>query len=354
MNELVNKIRVEPTASAGEAMRILDQGAVEIALVIDDDGGLLGTVTDGDLRRSILKGQGLEEPVTGIMNQNPITADSTSSRKQLLDIMQLRGIHHLPLLDEERKVVALAVLEELVQAAGRDNCVIIMAGGIGERLRPLTDQTPKPLLTIGDRPLLEIIIEQLHLHGFRRIFLSINYHSDKIRDYFQDGSPFGVDLRYLEEEEPLGTAGSLRLARDYLQKPFIVMNGDLLTQLNFGNLLAYHERKENEITACLRQYDLQIPYGVAKIEEDQLSGIEEKPEIKYFVNAGIYVMEPGILDLLPAAKRYDMTELINQAVNQQKRVGRFIINEYWLDIGQLKDYERANREYPHYFGKTDE
>lgn len=332
-----------------EALEVIDAGGVQIALVTDADDRLKGVVTDGDIRRAILEGVDLDTAVQSVMNENPITARPQQDRQSLIDRMKARRIHQIPIVDDDGRVVGIEVLDDLLEPEARPNPVVIMAGGLGTRLRPLTDDCPKPLLEVGDQPILETIIEGFITHGFHRFYLSVNYKSGMIEDYFGDGSDWGVDITYLHEEERLGTAGPLSLLPERPDDSLIVMNGDLLTKLNFAHLLDYHRDQDAIATMCVREHETQVPYGVIETEEQRMTGIEEKPTERYFVNAGIYVLEPETLDLVPENEFFDMTELYESLIEQEAEATVFPVREYWQDVGQKEDFRRANGEYEEVF-----
>ncbi|WP_103027998.1 nucleotidyltransferase family protein [Salinibacter altiplanensis] len=334
-----------------EALEVIDEGAIQIALVVDRDDQLKGIVTDGDIRRAILQDANLDAPVQSVMNETPVTAHPRKDRQSLIDTMQARRIHQIPIVDEDGCVVDIEVLDDLLKPEKRSNPVVIMAGGLGTRLRPLTDDCPKPLLEVGDQPILETIIEGFVTHGFHRFYLSVNYKSGMIDDYFGNGSDWGVNISYLHEEQRLGTAGPLSLLPERPEEPMIVMNGDLLTKLNFSHLLDYHRDQGSAATMCVREHETQVPYGVIDTDENQrMEGIEEKPTERYFVNAGIYVLEPETLDLVPENEFFDMTELFETLVDRGKEASVFPVREYWQDVGQKEDFRRANGEYKEVFG----
>jgi dTDP-glucose pyrophosphorylase len=344
-------ISVLEKQSIREALEVIDAGGVQIALITDTNDRLKGVVTDGDIRRAILQGVDLDAPVQSVMNESPITARPQQDRQSLIDRMNARRIHQVPLVDDDGRVVGIEVLDDLLQPEKRPNPVVLMAGGLGTRLRPLTEDCPKPLLEVGDQPILETIIEGFVAHGFRRFYLSVNYKSGMIEDYFGDGSDWGVHITYLHEEQRLGTAGPLSLLPEQPDEPLLVMNGDLLTKLNFAYLLDYHRDHNAVATMCVREHETQVPYGVIETEEQRMTGIEEKPVERYFVNAGICVLEPETLDLVPENEFFDMTELFEFVIDQETEVAVFPVREYWQDVGQEEDFRRANGEYEEIFKK---
>jgi dTDP-glucose pyrophosphorylase len=343
------KIQLSPSASIRETIQLIDASAMQIALVVADDGKLAGTVTDGDIRRAILAGVSLDEAVEKIMNRQPSVCRQEDGREAILARMQTRRLRHMPIVDDEGYLVSLQALDEFVAPAMRENVVVLMAGGVGSRLRPLTEDCPKPMLKIGGRPILETILLNFIEHGFRRFYISVNYKSDAIMDYFGDGSKWSVDIQYLRESQKLGTAGALSLLPERPAHPVLVMNGDLLTKVNFSQLLDFHFSHNAPGTMCVREYDFQVPYGVVRIDNHCIVGIDEKPVQRFFVNAGIYVLEPEALAHIPANTYFDMPSLFEKLIEQKKDALVFPIREYWLDIGRLADYDRANGEFEQVF-----
>jgi dTDP-glucose pyrophosphorylase/predicted transcriptional regulator len=339
------EVLVAPQMSIREVIQILDTSGMQIILVVDQNNRLLGTVTDGDIRRGILKGLSLVEPVQDIMNPNPNVARADEGRESILAVMKRKGLHHMPLVDENGHVVGLDTLDELIQSRTKENWVVLMAGGLGSRLRPLTADCPKPMLKVGNKPLLETILENFIEYGFRRFYISVNYMAEVVKSYFGDGSRWGVTICYLQEDERLGTSGALSLLPEKTSEPLLVMNGDLLTKVNFSQLLDFHVSHHAAATMCVREYDFQVPYGVVKIDNHRITGIDEKPVQRFFVNAGIYVLEPDALDFILPNTFFDMPTLFEKLIEQEKETVVFPIREYWLDIGHMADYERANGEY---------
>lgn len=335
--------------SLREAIHILDSGAMQIVLVVDESRRLQGTVTDGDVRRGILKGISLDDPVGKIMNPSPTVARSGDERQVILAMMQQKLLHHIPVVDEHGCLIGLEILDDIIQRRIRDNPVVLMAGGLGSRLQPLTNNCPKPMLQVGNKPLLETILENFIEYGFHRFYISLNYMGQVIKDHFGDGSRWSVEITYLEEDRKMGTAGALSLLPQRPDLPLLVMNGDLLTKVNFRQLLEFHLEHRAQATMCVREYDFQVPYGVVKIERQRITGIDEKPVQRFFVNAGIYVLDPAAMDLIPQDTYYDMPSLFEKLIQRGEETSAFPIREYWLDIGQLADYDRANGEFKQVF-----
>ncbi len=309
--------------------------------MVDEQLQLIGTVTDGDIRRGIIRGADLTSPIENLMNRRPITAAQNTPDDELLFLMTNRSIKHLPVVDRQMHVVRLVQLKDLISRKPRPNMAVIMAGGLGSRLGEITRETPKPLLPVGGRPILAIIIEQLRRHGIENIFVSINYKAEKIRGYFAEHPVAGVNLNFIEEEKFLGTAGSLSLLPERPTEPFILMNGDILSPINFGSLLEFHQTGAKPLTVCTREFSFQIPYGVLQMRGDELIDIEEKPSHSIFINAGVYVIEPTMLEHIRSGEKLDMPDLIKLAIGQLGGVSCYPVSEFWLDIGNPHDYSKA-------------
>jgi dTDP-glucose pyrophosphorylase len=335
------EILVDSSHSILQTMQIIDKNAMQIAIVVDKTKKLLGTVTDGDIRRGILKGIPLESSVEKIMNVSPKREVVGKSPEHYRNILRLNKLKQLPLVTNDGIYVNLFSLDSENTYKRNDNVIVLMAGGLGTRLRPLTDEIPKPLLSVGGKPILEHIIQSFKNNGFYQFIIAVNYKKELIESHFGDGSEYGVDITYLHEEKRLGTAGALSLVIREINKPFFVMNGDLLTKINFEQLLAFHIENRAIATMCVRNYEYQIPYGVIKTQQHRLIGIEEKPIHHSFVNAGIYVLDPELLHSIPYNEFYDMPELFTELIAREENVQAFPIREYWMDIGQMKDYEQA-------------
>lgn len=319
---------------------------ISIALILDEEGHLINTVTDGDIRRGILAGIRLDEPISKLLplkaltpRPNAVTAPTNTPVAELLDLMYTHHVRQIPLLDEQGKVVDIVALADLLPQQGQLKAVV-MAGGIGARLRPLTDHTPKPMLDVGGRPLIELIIERLLQAGIHNIGISTNYQAEKIKEHFGDGRDFGIELSYIDEDRPLGTAGALGLM-DRPSGPVLVINGDILTQLDFKALLSYHQEQKADLTIAVRQYGMQVPYGVIECDGPIVKTLREKPEVEFLVNAGIYLLEPSVYRYIPKNERMDMTDLIQKLLDDGRPVVSFPIVEYWIDIGQPEDYKQA-------------
>lgn len=343
------KIFIKAEDSIKTAMEVIDKGGRGIALILDDSQRLLGTVTDGDIRRAILKGLSLEEPVKAIMNCNYIFVTQNYSRTLITTIFQNRGIMQLPVLDDDMRVVDVIFYHEFFEEKTKENWALIMAGGLGTRLHPLTQEVPKPMLRVGAKPIIETIIEQLKSYGYKNIILCLNYKADIIKNYFQDGANFGVNIKYVSEKKRLGTAGAIRLAKEYIDKPFFVLNGDILTKLNFEQFMQFHINSGNCVTIGTKKYEIQIPYGVVNLKDEKVTDLKEKPCSSYFISGGMYCLDPEAIDRIPEDEYFDITQLISEYLDKGKKVGSFPITEYWMDIGQIDDYNQANVDYDNMF-----
>lgn len=334
-----------------DAMKLINDNCKGILLVVNEEKKLLGTITDGDIRRAILSGYQLNTCIIKICNKNCVFSVEDISVNEIKNIFIEKQIKLLPIVDKNKKVINYFVIDDLIDfnKLEKENPVLIMAGGLGTRLSPLTDDLPKPMLRVGNKPILQTIIEQFRNYGFKNILISVNYKADLIENYFRDGSDFGVSIRYIKESKRLGTAGAINLAKKYLDKPFFVINGDILTTVNLYNLLEFHSKNKYEMTIGSRIYETQIPYGVLSIEEACVTELEEKPIINHLVSGGVYVIEPEVIDVIPKEKYFDITQLINMLINNKKRIGSFPITEYWMDIGKADDYLKANIDIEKYF-----
>jgi NDP-sugar pyrophosphorylase family protein len=314
-------------------------------MMTDEDSRLVGILTDGDIRRGLLNGMGLDEKIDSIIKRDPVVCYVNESKEEILQKSLGKRIYHLPVLDENNILIGIEDIEELLQPTRRSNKVVLMAGGLGTRLHPLTKKTPKPMIHVGDKPILETIINSFKQYGFHDFILSVNYKAEILRNYFGDGSRFGVSIEYVYEEKRMGTAGALSLMRGKFSEPFFVMNGDLLTNVNFEHFLDYHLSNESVATMAVREHEYQIPYGVINQIDQKIVSIEEKPVQKFFINAGIYLLNPEAVDLVPHDVFFDMPSLFETLIEQGEHPVSFPIREYWLDIGRLEELEKAQSDY---------
>jgi dTDP-glucose pyrophosphorylase len=325
-----------------QAIRTLDATAMQIVIVIDEQGRMVGTITDGDVRRGLLRGLDLGSQVDQIIRPDPIVVPPEFGRDAVLQLMQANRIHHLPVVDEHRQVVGLHVLDEMMAPSDRPNMMVIMAGGKGTRLRPHTENCPKPLLPVAGKPMLEHIIERARIDGFRHFVLSVNYLGHMIEDYFADGSRWQVSIDYLHEPSPLGTVGSIGLLASLPDAPFVVTNGDVLTDIRYGDLLDFHVRQKADATMAVRLHEWQHPFGVVRLRGIEISGFEEKPIARSHINAGVYVLEPQTLECLVPGEPCDMPTLFERVQAGGGRAIVYPMHEPWLDVGRAEDYAAAN------------
>jgi dTDP-glucose pyrophosphorylase len=335
---------VAPSASVREALETITKNSRQAVMVVADDGRLVGLVTDGDIRRGFLRGITIDGQIADIMNPHPITAPAGITREEALALMQRRSLRHLPVVDSGRRLLDVMLLDELLRPVPLPNAAVLMAGGDGSRLRPLTDAVPKPLLRVGGKPLLEILIERLRACGVSRFFVTVRYKSEMIEKHFGDGARLGVRIRYVHEDEPLGTAGALTRLPETLADPFFLVNGDILTRCDFRAMLDFHQRWHADLTVGTVPHTVEVPYGVLQVDGERLAGIDEKPRLDFLVNAGVYVVAPGALPLVPRDRAFDAPELISLLKHAGRAVVAFPIREYWLDVGQQSDFHRANQD----------
>ncbi len=344
------KALIPPSIKIIDAIRLIDKNAFKTLIVVDSNNCLIGSLTDGDIRRGILKDISLEASVKEVINTSPISLSEDAHLDKIQKEMLEKRLNHVPLLDSKNKVVKIISKEDLKNRSHKENAVVLMAGGLGTRLQPLTENCPKPLLKVGDKPILETIIEGLKSHGFSELFITVNYMSDKIENYFQGGAAWGVNIRYIKESKSLGTAGALSLLpKENINAPFLIINGDLLTKTNYDQLLTFHQERAASATMAVREYDFQIPYGVLEINDQKIISINEKPVHKFFVNAGIYVLSPSVLEMIPKEEYFEMTQLFQKIVNEKQLAAPFPLREYWLDIGKMSDFLKAKEEFEKIF-----
>lgn len=337
------RVLISPQATIASAIACLDAAGTGALLLNDDENHLVGILTDGDIRRAILRNESLDQPCGHIASRDPVTIAPDTQPAQALHLMNTVDVNHLPVLDTDHKIIGFLLRRDLVKDDSNGAAAVIMAGGFGTRLRPLTEHLPKPMLPVGDRPLLERTIAQLRESGIRRVNVTTHYLTDKIKSYFGDGKDFGVELSYVSEDRPLGTAGSLRLVRDH-EEQLLVINGDILTGVRFTDLMAYHRELGADATVGVRKYEVQVPHGVVDCEGPRLLRMREKPCLSFMVNAGIYVLEPSVYRYLPLEESFDMPDLIQCLLEKGRHVVTFPITEYWLDIGRPGDYEQAQKD----------
>lgn len=336
--------------SVRDVIRLIDSIQRGIVLVVDNDRHLLGTITDGDIRRAMLNGVELDAPIGSLLvgtgpwpRHRPITAAVGTHSDQLMEMMIGRSVRHIPILDPADRVVSLVTLDELLPIKVLPVHAVLMAGGFGSRLQPLTSDIPKPMLHVGGKPVLELIIGQLQRAGIRHITVATHYLPDAIRNHFGDGDAFEVEIQYIQEDRPLGTGGALGLIAPP-EHTLLVMNGDIVTQVGIREMLSYHREHGADMTVAVQHYEMQVPYGVVESDGSNVRRVREKPQISFFVNAGIYLLEPSVFNHFPRGIPFNMTDVIQWVLDAEKPVVSFPIREYWLDIGHHADYSRAQND----------
>lgn len=339
----INKYIVKEDATIVEVMRVIENGSAQIALVVKDNK-LLGTISDGDIRRNILKNGSLETIAKDLMRKNFKYIIEGENKFNALRKIKKEKINQIPVIDKKNNLIDLILINDLSEFNKKDNTIVIMAGGKGLRLRPFTENCPKPMLKINDKPILEIILEQCIEQGFRKFNISVNYLKSQIIDYFNDGKDWEVSIDYLEEEVPLGTAGSLSLLPQQ-EHPFIVINGDLLTKLNLNRILEFHNENNGDTTLGVRNYSEKFPFGIINVDGIKLESFQEKPTFNHLVNAGLYVINPSILKLIKKGIYKDMPDLIMDAKDQGYCINVCPIHEFWLDIGKPELLKKAHDEW---------
>jgi dTDP-glucose pyrophosphorylase len=325
-----------------EALQVIDKAAEGICLMVDESQRLLGTVTDGDIRRALLKGAALTDAVEAHAHRAFASVHTNAPRAEVIDLMQARQLKHIPILDDQGRLKGLHLLREVIGTQPKPNWAVIMAGGKGTRLGELTKATPKPMLKVAGRPILERLVLHLVGCGIRRIFISTNYLAGVIEDHFGDGSHFGCRIDYLREtpDEPLGTGGSLSLLPEAPEHPIFVCNGDLVTQVDVSSLFDFHHDGGHLATIGVRSYAHEIPFGCLEVNEGTVTSIVEKPTVSQLINAGIYILSPEIIQRVPR-KFFPITELFDEAVRRGDRIGAFEIVDEWIDVGQREQLKQA-------------
>ena len=339
----LEKVVISMTNSISEALRQLDAAGTGALVICDQAGKFSALLTDGDIRRALLRGVSFEQPCVSIATLEPVIVPPGQNSLEMLALMNEHDVNHLPIIDDDRTIVGFLTRSDLTDEPARASAVI-MAGGYGTRLLPITRDTPKTMLHVGDRPIMERTIARLRKAGIRRVGVSVHHLASQITSYFKDGSEFGVEMTYMTEEHPLGTAGGLKLL-PHTREPIVVINGDIVTSVDFQGMLAYHKQHHADITVGVRRYQVPIPYGVIESEGPFVRKVTEKPNWQCLVNAGVYVIDPCALRFIPDHSRFDMTDLIERLIHDGRAVVSFPIVEYWKDIGQHADYSQAQDDF---------
>ena len=347
-----SELCITTKASIRDAMQCIDRsGAISLALLVDEEGRLMSVLTDGDIRRGILHRLDLGAPVVDLLpikalmpNAKAVTAPVGTDHATLLKTMQEKGVRQIPLIDANDKVVDIVLLRDLLPEVASGVQAVVMAGGFGTRLSPLTETMPKPMLPVGGRPLLERIVQQLQHAGIQRVNITTHYKPEKIVEHFGTGSAFGVDIQYVNEDRPLGTGGALRLL-PLPETPTLVVNGDVVTAIDYRQMLDYHREHSADMTVAVNLHTIQVAYGVVESEGAHITAVKEKPQLQLFVNAGIYLLEPCVYECIPKREHFNMTDVVEELLAAKRTVVSFPIREYWMDIGQHNDYEQAQKDF---------
>jgi dTDP-glucose pyrophosphorylase len=340
-NHRLTDCLIDERATIKEVMVALDRGALEIALVIDKQGRLLGTCTDGDVRRALLAGFGFDSPISIHMQREFVAVAPHVARAEVLDLMRARHIQQVPVVNPDGVLSGLHLMRELIGSVERPNWAVLMAGGKGSRLRPLTETLPKPMIPVAGRPILERLVLHLVGYGIGRIFISTNYLGEMVEAFFGDGSQYGCTIEYLREDLPLGTGGSLALLPEPPEHPLIVMNGDLVTEVDLAEMLAFHSTGKYVASVGIREYWHTVPFGVVQAVDDRLRIIAEKPTYSWFVNTGCYLLSPSMVARLPKGTECSIVSLLEDALTRAEPVGAYRITADWLDVGRISDLAQA-------------
>ena len=340
------KLVLAPETTIKKVIECLNSSGAQIVLVVDHEDRLLGTITDGDLRRFMLTGKGLNGKAADLMHHEFRSVPPEADEAAAFTMMKEYVLRQIPIVDKQKRVKGLFLLNEFIEPKSRENTVLIMAGGLGTRLLPLTEVCPKPMLSVGGKPILETIIKSFIEEGFHRFVIAINYLGEKIRDHFGSGESLGVTITYLEEKKRLGTGGALSLMGSLSgDQPVVMANGDVLTQVKYAHLLNFHTQTNSEITICLRDYRVEVPYGVVNIEGNRVTSIIEKPVTNHYISAGIYVIEPHIIRKMPPNCSKDMPEFITELIEENVIIAGYPLHEYWMDVGQRDELKLADQQF---------
>jgi dTDP-glucose pyrophosphorylase len=343
-NELWRRTLLHGDATIKDAINVLNVSELRIVLAVDENEKLLGTISDGDIRRGLLKGLQLENSLAAIWNHEAIVVPENMSTEMVKELMLVNKIQQIPIVDENQRLIGLHLWDEFVYPVSRPNIFVIMAGGRGTRLGPQTENCPKPLLLVAGRPILEHIINRAHTEGFTHFVIAINYLGFMIEEYFGDGRKMGVKIDYLREEKPLGTAGALTLFEELPNLPIVVTNGDVITEIRYAAILDFHEKQGAAATMAVRSHEWQNPFGVVQIQGVEIISYDEKPIYRSNVNAGVYVLDPAVLKFIPKSEAFDMPSLLEIAGKNSERIVAYPVHEQWLDVGGPKDLQQAENQ----------
>jgi len=332
------------TSSISQAIKNLEESTLKIVLIVNNDNTLIGTISDGDIRRGLLKKMNMDSSISSIVNQNSLMVPPELSVEMVKQLMLTNKIQQIPIVDEKHNVIGLHLWDEIVYPSIRTNKMIIMAGGVGSRLLPHTENCPKPLLKVSGKPILEHIIDRAKHEGFNHFILAINYLGFMIEEYFGNGEKFGVEIEYLREKTPLGTAGALSLLNPMPKEPIIVNNGDVISDIRYGELLNFHQHHKADATMAVRSHEWQHPFGVVNVDGIDIIGLQEKPTYHSYINSGVYVLDPSVISEISSTERFDMTTLFDDLQIQNKKTIAYPMHEPWLDIGRPGDLSIASSQ----------
>ncbi|MCR6572386.1 nucleotidyltransferase family protein [Campylobacter insulaenigrae] len=340
----INNLKLTENSSIKQALQTIGKLRVRLALVVDENDNFLGVISDSNIRKALINDYKLEDSIKKIYTKNPVVVQEDCDEKTLLNLSAKYDIYDFPVLDKNKKVIAIKSIASMLHKEKNKNNVILMAGGLGTRLKELTKNTPKPMLKVGNKPILESIITKFKEQNFENFIFCVNYKKQVIEKYFKNGDKFDVNIKYIKEKKRLGTAGALSLIKDEFKDSFIVMNADILTELDFNKLLKAHKKSKALMSVCLREFIYQNPYGVVELSKNYIKDIKEKPVQKFLVSAGIYVCEPYVLKFLRENEYLDMPDFIKLLMKENK-INTFLIDDYWIDIGQIDEFKKANEEF---------
>jgi dTDP-glucose pyrophosphorylase len=345
LEKIWRKTILPSSCNIGQAIQNLNDVSVRIVLIADEQGRLHGTISDGDIRRGLLKGLSLDSPITSIINTNALVAPAEISRELVMQLMVANKIQQIPVVDDRHHIVGLHLWDEIAVPPKRSNLLVIMAGGMGKRMQPHTENCPKPLLPVAGKPILQHIVERAKLEGFHHFVIAIHYLGNMIEDYFGNGEALDVKIEYLREQSPLGTAGALGLLSNALKSPFVVTNGDVITDIRYGEILDFHIRNNASATMAVSPHEWQHPFGVVQTKGIEIIGFEEKPIFHTHVNAGVYVLDPSALNELAVNEYCDMPTLFERMQGKLQRTVAYPMHEPWLDVGRPEDLMQANQDH---------
>jgi dTDP-glucose pyrophosphorylase len=338
-------VTIAEDRSFREAVTLINKRRSGIALVTDNGNGLAGVLTDGDIRRAILKGVSLDEPVRNAMVRMPATVPLDCTRGEIFRLFVEKKISHLPVVDEGNNILGIYYESDFRKEGVMDIPVVIMAGGFGRRLRPHTDKVPKPMLKIGGKPLLDILIDKFRDIGVSDFYITVNYLAEIIEEHLWANNNMKANIKIIKENKPLGTAGSLRLLSHHIKTEFLLTNADIMTNFDFKDMHNFHVRRGADLTVAVKRYDFQVPFGAVNIVNERLIGLSEKPELNVYINAGVYILNPDLIREVPEDTFFDMTDLIDKLLKAGRKIFSYSIDGTWIDIGRPADYELASKEF---------